>query len=92
MIDKSQQKLDKYLVTIGSDFFEVEAVDHQDAKYTAADLFRQKYNLNIPLSPIVQYAKSRTIKGPAEPTISTQELLQLLQQPSRSPTKLTRED
>ena len=80
MINKTQQELEKFLVTIGDDFFEVEAVDHQDAKYTAADLFRRKYNLEMRLTPIVQYAKSRAVKGTAEPTIPTGELLKLLKE------------
>ena len=79
-MNKTQQGLEKFIVTIGDDFFEVEAVDHQDAKYSAADLFRSKYSLNIRLTPIVQHAKSRAVKGPAEPTISTKELLQLLKE------------
>ena len=80
MIDKSQQKLDKYLVTIGSDFFEVEAIDHQDAKYTAADLFRRTYNLKTRLTPIAYRAKSRMVKGFAQPTISTDGLIKLLKE------------
>ena len=70
--------MDKYWVTIGQATYEVEAVDYQAAKYEAASRFREFYKLKNPLSVITTYAKASLMKGAPTSTMSTKELLKIL--------------
>lgn len=72
--------MDKFWVTIGGEFYEVDAADYQAAKYEAASRFRVQINLDIPLSVIVPYAKASLMKGAPTSTITTEELLKKLKE------------
>lgn len=68
----------KYRVTIGEEIFDVTTVDNLSARYEAAELFRQRFNLNVPLGKIVEYSRARVVTAPFEPTQTTEEVLKLL--------------
>lgn len=70
---------DKYLVRIGSDLFEVEAEDNQRARYKAAQLFKEKYQLKTWLTNLVDYARAKLVTPP-EVEIVTSELLKLIKE------------
>lgn len=70
-----------FLVTIGEEVFRVSGeVDHQGAKYNAAQKFKDKYKLSVPLGSIAEHAKSRQIPEPKEPVETTEEVLRKLGQ------------
>ena len=70
--------MDKYLVTIGENVFEVSADDNQGARYSAAAEFKALHKVEFSLTSIANHAKARLVTQPTETGISTKELLKLL--------------
>lgn len=67
----------RYRVIIGEDRFELAASDNQDARYRAAELFKEKHQLESWVTDIAEHAKARLVSGPPswETTASILELL-----------------
>jgi hypothetical protein len=72
--------MDKYLVAIGGENFEVDADDNQGARYSAAAEFKSAHPeiSDSSLTSIANYAKARMVTQPRETGISTKELIKLL--------------
>jgi hypothetical protein len=68
--------VDKYLVIIGSDLFEVKADDSQGARYKAAVEFKTKYHLDNPLGPVVYHSRARMVTKPPEQFETTEDVLE----------------
>lgn len=68
-----------FFVTIGEDIFMVNEDDHQGAKYSAAQLFRNKYSLTCPLTAIVDHARARQVSAAFESTETTKSVLLALE-------------
>ena len=72
--------MDKYLVAIGSDSFELLTTDHQSAKYEAATEFKKKYSLRVPLGRIVAHAKARMVPNIPNTGETTEQVLESLKE------------
>ena len=72
--------MDKYLVAIGGENFEVDANDNQGARYSAAAEFKAAHPevSEASLTSIANYAKARMVTQPRETGITTKELIKLL--------------
>ena len=66
----------KYTVTIGSDSFEVEAKDNQEARYDASKQFKEKYKLEASALDISNFASTRLMLEKFSYT--TEELIKIL--------------
>jgi len=73
-----RRDMDKYVVAIGSDVFDVDAGDHQGARYDAASQFRKRYQLNVPLGVIADRAKARAIPKTPDTGETTEDILKEL--------------
>ena len=69
--------MDKFRVRIGNDVFTVEAEDNLRAKYEAAEQFKKKHKLNVPLGEVVSHAKARVVPS-LEPEETTAKVLEEL--------------
>jgi len=69
--------MDEYKVRIGDDLFTISAEDNQEARYKAAELFKQKYNSKAWLTSIVNHAKAKLVTAP-EVLEATEEVLESL--------------
>lgn len=63
--------MSKYIVRIGDDIFRVTASDNQEARFKAAQLFKEKHKLDAWLTDIAAYAKTRIIPEPPDVTETT---------------------
>ena len=77
MVEKVVGRVEKYIVVIGNEVYEVEGSDNLNARYEAATRFRRSCNLNIPLGLIVEHARARVIPNP-EPSETTKQVLKAL--------------
>jgi len=72
--------ISRYVVRIGDDTFHVDAYDNQEARYKAAQLFKEKYQLDVWLTEIATHAKTRLIPDAPTPTETTVQILSKLRE------------
>ena len=78
MMNKVVAGMDSYKVVIGSEIFEIEAEDNLRAKYEAAVLFKEMFELDTTLGRIVRHALARVVTSPQQ-FETTREVLKSLE-------------